>query len=245
MKDEILKLRKKGYTYNQIVEKLNCSKSTVSYHCSKLDGNDLKKKLNISKKETKSFLLEIEQSKINEVVKLRKNKKSYEEIIEITNLNKYQISKICRENNLIKSRKFGNKFEYDIETITKIKKLYNELKSTRKVAKRLGISRYYVMKYVDIITKKKLPKTEKKKNNSKNVISWRRRTKIKLVKYKGGKCVKCGYDKCIHVLQFHHLDPNEKDFTISGKSWSFERLKKEVDKCILVCSNCHIELHNL
>ena len=46
-------------------------------------------------------------------------------------------------------------------------------------------------------------------------------------------------------MEFHHLDPNEKDFTISGKSWAFERLKKEVDKCILVCNRCHTEIHYL
>ena len=64
-----------------------------------------------------------------------------------------------------------------------------------------------------------------------------------LVNYKGGKCERCGYDKCVQALQFHHLNPDEKDFAISGKSYSFERLKKEVDKCIMVCANCHIEIH--
>ena len=44
-------------------------------------------------------------------------------------------------------------------------------------------------------------------------------------------------------MEFHHIIPDEKDFTISSKSYAFERLKKEVDKCILVCSNCHIEIH--
>jgi predicted HNH restriction endonuclease len=36
----------------------------------------------------------------------------------------------------------------------------------------------------------------------------------------------------------------EKDFSISGKTLSFEKMKKEVDKCILVCSNCHSEIHS-
>ena len=51
----------------------------------------------------------------------------------------------------------------------------------------------------------------------------------------GGKCFVCGYDKCVGALQFHHKNPNEKDFTISGKTLSFDRLKNEVDKCMLVC----------
>jgi len=44
-------------------------------------------------------------------------------------------------------------------------------------------------------------------------------------------------------MTFHHEDPNKKDFNISGKSYSFERMKKEVDKCILLCGNCHGEVH--
>lgn len=76
------------------------------------------------------------------------------------------------------------------------------------------------------------------------VIDIRRRNKIKLVEYKGGKCEKCGYDKCIDALEFHHLNPNEKDFGVScGDTRSLEKLKSEVDKCIMVCANCHREIH--
>lgn len=76
------------------------------------------------------------------------------------------------------------------------------------------------------------------------VMNWRNRKKLQLVEYKGGKCVCCGYSKPIpSCYDFHHLDPKQKEFSISGKSWSFEKLKKEVDKCILLCRNCHSELH--
>ena len=73
----------------------------------------------------------------------------------------------------------------------------------------------------------------------------RKRYKKKLVDYKGGKCEICGYDKCITALEFHHLDSTQKDFNISESTFSrkFEELKKEVDKCILVCANCHREIH--
>lgn len=69
--------------------------------------------------------------------------------------------------------------------------------------------------------------------------------KKKIVAYKGGKCEECGYKKCIGALDFHHLDPNEKDATIAAmlNSASMENIKKEVDKCKLLCSNCHRELH--
>lgn len=72
---------------------------------------------------------------------------------------------------------------------------------------------------------------------------YRREVKRKLVEYKGGKCKVCGYNRCTAALEFHHLDPTKKDFSISGGTRSFESLKDEVDKCVLVCSNCHKEIH--
>jgi 5-methylcytosine-specific restriction endonuclease McrA len=64
------------------------------------------------------------------------------------------------------------------------------------------------------------------------------------IEYKGGKCEKCGYDKYDGALEFHHLDPSKKDFAISKKKARYiDKLKPELDKCILLCSNCHRELH--
>ena len=73
----------------------------------------------------------------------------------------------------------------------------------------------------------------------------RKRVKEKLVAYKGGKCEKCGYDRCISALEFHHRDPDKKDFGIGakGNTMKFEKMKEEADKCILVCANCHREIH--
>ena len=68
--------------------------------------------------------------------------------------------------------------------------------------------------------------------------------KKRAIEHKGGKCVECGYDKYYGALEFHHIDPTKKDFQISTNlSRAWEKLKKELDKCILVCSNCHRELH--
>lgn len=74
----------------------------------------------------------------------------------------------------------------------------------------------------------------------------RRKLKMLSVEYKGGCCEKCGYDKCIAALEFHHLDPSKKDFSISqdGSTRSFEKIKIELDKCIMVCANCHREIHD-
>lgn len=74
----------------------------------------------------------------------------------------------------------------------------------------------------------------------------KRRLKIKqlAIEYKGGKCKNCGYNKCNAALEFHHLDPLQKDFGIGNsncKSW--EKVKKELDKCDLLCANCHREIH--
>lgn len=84
-----------------------------------------------------------------------------------------------------------------------------------------------------------------KKCMSERVKNDKRILKIKAVDYKGGKCSKCSYDRCLSALEFHHLDPKEKDFTIShyNATSQWEKIKKELDKCILVCSNCHREIH--
>jgi hypothetical protein len=82
--------------------------------------------------------------------------------------------------------------------------------------------------------------------NSKRTIKRERDGKKRCVDYMGGCCSICGYDKCIRVLEFHHLDPSKKskDYNVRFKLWKFERQKKELEHCILVCSNCHREIHN-
>ena len=68
--------------------------------------------------------------------------------------------------------------------------------------------------------------------------------KKKCIAYKNNNCHMCGYNKCPAALQFHHNDPSEKDFAISRfRHIDFESAKKELDKCILLCGNCHAELH--
>ena len=78
-----------------------------------------------------------------------------------------------------------------------------------------------------------------------SVIKTRKKLKSQAVRYKGGKCVMCGYYKYQGALEFHHLNPNEKDFAFGDKVLSWSKMKIELDKCILVCSNCHKEIHGL
>jgi uncharacterized CHY-type Zn-finger protein len=66
-----------------------------------------------------------------------------------------------------------------------------------------------------------------------------------MVDYKGGACVLCGYGECLRAMDFHHLDPASKRFNIApshNRSW--ESLREELDKCMLICSNCHFELED-
>lgn len=78
----------------------------------------------------------------------------------------------------------------------------------------------------------------------KAVSKRRKLIKQKAIDYKGGQCQICGYKKYQGALELHHLDPNNKHFGIGqyGHSRSWERVKRELDKCVLVCANCHREL---
>jgi hypothetical protein len=80
--------------------------------------------------------------------------------------------------------------------------------------------------------------------NAQTIIR-QREIKFNMIEYKGGECERCGYKKCQGALEFHHKDPSQKDFTIAhAKQRCFnEEIKRELDKCILLCSNCHRETH--
>ncbi|TMK60881.1 MAG: hypothetical protein E6G53_17135 [Actinobacteria bacterium] len=82
------------------------------------------------------------------------------------------------------------------------------------------------------------------KCRAKWVAARRRRVKAILVAEAGGRCQLCGYSRYVGALQFHHLDPTEKAFSLSrgGVTRSLEKARQEAAKCALVCSNCHAEL---
>lgn len=72
-----------------------------------------------------------------------------------------------------------------------------------------------------------------------------RELKIKAVEYLGGKCSKCNYVGVSAVFDFHHRDPLQKEFSWGSRRTSnWDNLKKELDKCDLLCSNCHREEHD-
>jgi hypothetical protein len=76
------------------------------------------------------------------------------------------------------------------------------------------------------------------------VLNKQRVMRDRMRTYLGGKCSKCGYNICNAALEVHHLDPSKKDPTFhSGSGWSWSRVEKELQGCILLCSNCHREEH--
>lgn len=77
----------------------------------------------------------------------------------------------------------------------------------------------------------------------KAVAKRRRKIKEMAIAYKGGKCQACGYNKYQGALDLHHVN-GKKEFSIGDKGYtrSWEKVREELDKCILVCSNCHREI---
>lgn len=115
-----------------------------------------------------------------------------------------------------------------------ILKLKGEGLSNSEVVKVLGCAKstisYHLNSKDKILSRQRVRRQEKKKT---------------LVEYKGGECIKCGYSKCLDALDFHHRDPEDKSFTINvSKNFGIELLKKEADKCDLLCANCHREVHS-
>jgi|SRR5208337_672601 len=115
------------------------------------------------------------------------------------------------------------------------KKLYN--KRNHRCRSCLGISR----------RGKGIYKTSIVKDGKVKYIHERRKNlRRQFIQELGDCCSKCGYNKYDGALQFHHKDPSKKEFGLSNKhlNLSLEKLRKEVKKCILLCANCHHELHN-
>lgn len=82
-------------------------------------------------------------------------------------------------------------------------------------------------------------------NNYTNVKNFRSRLKERATYVLGEKCQICEYNKCIAALEFHHVNPEEKEITFSNNTnRSWETTRREIQKCILLCANCHREVHN-
>ena len=190
--DKVRELRARRYTYAAIAETLQIAKSTVAYHCSKLDDNGKIIQLNIL-------------------------------------ANPYHIRKKVHA---LWSDGFA----------TLVQELIEEGISKYEIADALRIA------YVDVVS---FAKCNKIKCHHTKLCGYlavkrrRRRLKKLAVIYKGGVCQTCGYDKCIAAMDFHHRDSSTKEFNISQfrDAVSWPKIKNELDKCDLLCSNCHRERH--
>ena len=119
----------------------------------------------------------------------------------------------------------------------KIKQLASQGKSGREIAELLKCCRSSVSYYLN--PEGKIKNSERKNKN-------RLRVKSEFRNSLGAKCQICGYDKCQIALHFHHVDPTTKKFgisdAVSGK-YSRQEIEDEIKKCVLICSNCHVEIH--
>lgn len=135
--------------------------------------------------------------------------------------------KYCLKCNPIGDRKFWRGKEVSTSTVDGKRILHKR----EFVCKTCGITRF-----------------QKTRNNECTSCSSKRERlgkKTKAIEHLGGKCYICGYNKCHQAFDFHHKDPSEKEFELCDfwlrKSW--DELIKELNKCILLCSNCHREFH--
>jgi hypothetical protein len=127
--------------------------------------------------------------------------------------------------------------------------------STRQIALELGCSEQTVLRHIHKFDlrmpfrprggrPKAVSPEQRRANNVRNVSVRRKRLRIQSIEYKGGKCQLCGYNRCNAALEFHHLDRGKKAFGLSmrGITRSWESIRREIEKCILVCANCHREV---
>lgn len=179
------------------------------------------------------------QETVDLILKLRSEGKTYDDIRQVTGCAKATISKYCMQAGLSEDPKKID--ELTPEFIEEAQKQYDKLKNIKKVAKNLKVS---YKRLVKAGVKLDQEKNKQKNKNQTPQATCAQKTKLKAIAYKGSKCLVCGYNRSIRVLQFHHIDPKSKEFGISGSTKSFEKLKPELDKCVLLCSNCHGEVHD-
>jgi len=127
--------------------------------------------------------------------------------------------------------------------------------SYKEIQKETGYSKCSISKWCkDLPIKKEKPQKKRKEHPRQRSSDTYRRWKAearrgRMTFFRGiynNKCCICGYDKSSSALQFHHVNPTTKEFIIGGVSaeYSIQRLISEVNKCILICSNCHFEIHD-
>ena len=210
--------------------------------------------------------MKIEKEKIKELIDLKKTNK---EIATELNIRLGTLRRMISDYGL---NRFSQK-ERMLDKNDKINiiNLYNSGLTCLEISKQLGIYRITIsrhLKEAGILVKKRLNEDQRKKTEkikyceiceketkgrgkvcmSCYTNTRRYRMKSKMIDYKGGKCKKCDDgDLDISCYDFHHIDPNQKEFNLSGLNsakMSWDKVKEELDKCVLLCSNCHRTEHS-
>lgn len=173
-----------------------------------------------------------------EILVLRNQGLSYKEICNKINCSISTVSYYCRGDEFIpeNKRKIPNEVQIEIEKFCK-----NHTNS--EATKKFGFSLSTIKRYSNRDKKKKKTKNEIVISNRKNVQNRRKKLKLMSIEYLGGECKICKYNTCPGAMEFHHKNPLEKDFNICRGTIAWDKIKKELDKCVLLCCRCHREVH--
>lgn len=119
-------------------------------------------------------------------------------------------------------------------------KYIHENKSLNDIAEMCNVDKSTIVRWIKKYDITKSEYDRRKKRQEKKAARQRKRSMA--YKYLGGRCLVCGYHKCQNALEFHHLYPKQKEFNIAnGYNKSVRVIKKELDKCVLLCNRCHQE----
>lgn len=179
----------------------------------------------------------------DDIRRLRSEGYSYNKIRDILKCSKGTVWKYAKQDATVKKQECAFKTQADVDALNE----YLKTHTYKDAAAFFKVSIVSVRKYSTFDRRNHIKQSVEDLREYQSSYKRNQRIKIKkeCVEYKGGKCIVCGYDKCDRALDFHHLNPEEKDFTIASNNTKFrlEQLKPELDKCVLLCRNCHAELH--
>lgn len=210
--------------------------------------------------------MKTEKEKIKELIDLNKTNKEIASILSLSlgtlrrRISNYGLNRFSQKERILND---NDKFN--------IVKLYNSGLTCLEISDKLDIYRITISKYlksIGVLVKKRLNESQRKESGKikeceiceKQITGGRnicmscytntRRYKIKkrMFDYKGGFCQKCNEgDLDISCYDFHHMDPTKKEFNLSGLNSAkinWNKVKEELDKCLLLCSNCHRTEHS-
>lgn len=177
----------------------------------------------------------------NKIIELRKQDKTYFEICTTLKCSKGTVAYHCKNENLTYSshvpQKISEKLSNDINN-------YYSNHTAKETADKFKVSVSVVKRCSTNNKRIYLTDEERRIKNYIKVKTHRQKLKNRGVEYLGGKCSVCGYCKSVWSMHFHHKSSKEKSFTISAyQNLSWNTIVKELDKCKLICANCHGELH--